>query len=100
MTEPRAYRQLQATVPNADTPAQTAGLRMALVYELGDTTYTRDADEEDYVKKQFQEVGWSEDVKRTLTMIVERWKKQRIDGTGLGCGQHPRRQPQEKPTWQ
>ena len=27
MTEPRVYKQLQATVPNADTPAQTANRR-------------------------------------------------------------------------
>jgi len=74
----RAYKQLQATVPNADTPAQTASLRLALVYELGETTYSRDVAEEVYVKKQLQEVGWSEDVKRTLMTIAQRWKHQRL----------------------
>ena len=74
----RVYKQLQATVPNADTPAQTASLRMALAYELGDTTYTRDPAEEVYVRERLQEVGWTADVIRTLTTIAQRWKAQRL----------------------
>ena len=78
MTE-RAWRRLRQTMPNADTPAQTASLRMALRSLLRDTeAYPLHVQEEQYIRDRLDEAGWSEDVRRTLEMMTERWKRQRL----------------------
>lgn len=74
----RVWRQLADTVPNADTPAQTARLRLMLQSMLHDPGYTLDEQEAAFVKERLTEVGWAEGTRRALEVIAARWEQQRI----------------------
>jgi ERF superfamily len=91
----RVYRQLQATVPNADTPAQTAALRLALQSLLLDSQFVLEATEEVYVRSRLDEAAWSDDIRHTLEVIAARWKRQRIQHYGEEEAQTPPRPTDE-----
>jgi hypothetical protein len=91
----RVYKQLQAVVSNADTPAQTAALRLALQSLLLDAQFVLADAEEVYVRSRLDEAAWSDDIRHSLEVIAARWKRQRIQQLGGKEGQTPSRPTDE-----
>ena len=69
----RAYRRLQQAVPNADTPAQVAALRAALVMMLHDEEYPEQEKARTQVQAALDHAGWTDETRQAMTVLALRW---------------------------
>jgi hypothetical protein len=69
----RVWRQLQQSVPNAETPAQGSALRLALQLMLDDPTYPPALKSAQSVKDRLDEIWWNDTHRAGLEALALRW---------------------------